>query len=193
MIRHYTIFCKVFSIKTSISKGLWVPPAGVLVCPVCGSRGNCVPHGRYRRSLIDLEEGKVVYSVAEIKRVRCVSCGHTHAILPDYIVPYATYSLLFILRVLASHFLGRGTVEEVCRRYSITASMLYEWKALFLAHKDIWLGVLENMETSPSEWIRRLLDLPSYAGEFGRPFYQKTAHSFLQRHRDAASFRHAVF
>ena len=160
---------------------------------MCGSKENCVPHGRYRRSLIDVEESKVVYGVAEIKRVRCVSCGHTHAILPDYIVPYTTYSLLFILRVLAGHFLGLGSVEQLCRRYSISASMLYQWKALFLTHKEIWLGALEDMEISPSEWLRRLLGLSSYSGEFGRPFYQKAARSFLQRHRDAAFFRHAVF
>lgn len=93
----------------------------------------------------------MVYGVAEIKRVRCVSCGHTHAILPDYIVPYTSYSLLFILRVLAGHFLGLGSVEQLCRRYSISVSMLYQWKALFLTHKEIWLGALEDMEVSPSE------------------------------------------
>lgn len=166
---------------------------GSLACPACGSRGNCVPHGRYRRSVIDFEGGKAVYSVVEIKRVRCTSCGHTHAILPDRIVPYTTYSLLFILRVLASHFLGSGSVEQLCLQYSISASMLYQWKALFLAHKEIWLGVLEDMETAPGMFIRRLLGLSSYSGEFGRPFYQKAARSFLQRHRDAACFRHAVF
>ncbi len=45
--------------------------------------------------MIDIEDGKVVYGNVEIKRVQCKSCGHTHAILPDYIVPYG---LLFILR-----------------------------------------------------------------------------------------------
>lgn len=163
------------------------------MCPACGSRGNCAAHASYTRSLIEYERGKVVYHRVKIRRVRCGSCGHTHAILPDDIIPYTTYSLLFILRVLAGHFLGMGTVEQLCKRYAITPSMLYHWKALFLAHKAVWLGVLKDMETAPAEFIRQLFALPSYCVDFGKPFWMKTAHSFLQRHRDAACFRHAVF
>ena len=135
----------------------------------------------------------MVCSTVEIKRVRCASCGHTHAILPDYMIPYATYSLVFILRVLAAHFLGFETVEQLCRRFSISPSMLYQWKALFLAHKEIWLGVLEDDQTTPGSFVQRLFSLPNYFNDFGKPFYQKAAHSFLQRHREAAFSRHAVF
>lgn len=112
MIRQYRMFCKVLTFKRTggKSKGKDMPVAGKhsVTCPSCGSTGNCAAHGSYRRSLIDFEEGKVVYGVVEVQRVRCASCGHTHAILPDHIIPYTTYSLLFILRVLAGHFLGVG-------------------------------------------------------------------------------------
>ena len=162
-------------------------------CPSCGSRGNCVPHGSYRRSLIEWERGQVVYNSVEIKRVRCGSCGHTHAVVPDWIIPYSTYSLLFILRVLGAYYLGSRTVEEVCRRYAISVSMLYEWKALFEKHKRFWLGVVENMETPPARFLRQLFTQESYSEDFGKRFYLKTARSFLQRHRDAALSRHAVF
>lgn len=197
MIRHWTLFCKLFSLKKS-SLELYAEytayPAGLgMACPICGSKGNCVPHGSYKRILIDVEQGKVSYGSVEIKRVRCKSCGHTHAILPDYIVPYTTYSLLFILRVLAVHVLGSETVEQLCRRYGISPSMLYEWKALFQTHKKLWLGVLEDQETSSAEFIHRLLALPSYSNDFSRLFYRKITVSFLQRHKNAAFFRHAVF
>ena len=197
MIRHWVLVCKLFSLKKS-SLELYAqyaarPVGQGLACPVCGSKGNCVPHGSYKRVLIDVEHGKVSYGSVEIKRMRCKSCGHTHAILPDYIVPYATYSLLFILRVLAVHTLGSETVEQLCRRYGISPSMLYEWEALFQTHKKLWLGVLEDQETSSAELIHRLLVLPSYSNDFSRLFYQKTTVSFLQRHKNAAFFRHAVF
>lgn len=164
-----------------------------MTCPVCKSRGNCAGHGSYTRSVIDFEGGRTVYRRVEIKRVRCGSCGHTHAILPDCIIPYSTYSLLFILRVLCAHFLGLGTVEQLCRRYAISPSMLYQWKGLFLEHKEIWLGVLKNAETTSAEFLRWLLTLSSYSSDFGKPFWRKAARSFLQGHRDAACFRHAVF
>lgn len=128
-----------------------------------------------------------------MERVRCRSCGHTHAVLPDWLIPYSTYSLRFILRVLAAYYLGCKTVEELCRRYAISASMLYEWKRLFLEHKEMWLGVLEDKETGPAWFIRRLFTLAEYSTGFGKPFYIKTARSFLQSHRDAAHCRHAVF
>ena len=191
------MFCKLFSAKKGIEKtraeNRGPQRDQHQECPSCGSRGNCVPHGKYTRSVIEYEAGKAVYRSVEIRRVRCGSCGHTHAVLPDHIIPYSTYSLLFILQVLAGYFLGLETVEELCRRYSISVSMLYEWKALFLEHKELWQGVLENRETSPGAFIRRLLGLPSYSSDFSEPFFLKTARSFLQRHKDAAYCRYAVF
>lgn len=139
MIRQYTIFCKVLTFKKRGRKwyGQDMPISGKhsITCPVCGSTGNCAAHGSYRRSLIYYERGKVEYGTVAIRRVRCVSCGqgHSHAILPDHISPYATYSLLFILRVLAWNFLGLGMVEQLCRRYAISASMLYHWSSSFKA------------------------------------------------------------
>ncbi len=120
-------------------------------------------------------------------------CGHTHAILPDHIVPYSTYSLPFILRVLGEYFLGLRGVEQLCRRYAISASMLYQWKALFLEHKAVWLGVVRDLEITPAGFIRRLLALPRYSSDFGKPFWRKAARSFLQGRREAACFRRAVF
>ena len=34
----------------------------------------------------------------------CPVCESTHAVLPDFIIPYCSYSLFFILRVLGSYF-----------------------------------------------------------------------------------------
>lgn len=135
----------------------------------------------------------MVYTSIEVKRVRCGSCGHTHAVLPDFIIPYTTYSLLFILQVLAAYFLGSGIVEELYGRFSITPSMLYQRKASFLSDREIWLGILMAAETAPIDLVRQLFAMPSYAAGFGMPFFTLTARSFLQTHREAAFFRHAVF
>lgn len=197
MIRETRLFCKLSELKKTAQE-LYREEQSKLVgesgaCPCCGCRGKCAGHGWYERSLIDHKEGETVYARIRVKRERCESCGHTHAILPDYIVPYSSYSLFFILRVLAEHFLKRRTVEGICGRYGITASMLYQWKKLFAIHKDIWLGVLETAETTSAAFIRRLIILPDYAGMFGEPFFKIAARSFLQGHQDVAQFRHAVF
>ncbi len=50
-------------------------------CPWCGSKGNCVSHDTYTRSMTDFAHGKTVYGQVCVLRLRCTGCGHIHAIL----------------------------------------------------------------------------------------------------------------
>ena len=61
-------------------------------CPICGSAGNCHIHDYYGRSIIDFQAGKREKSDLCVMRVFCDSCEHAHAILPDVIIPYSSYS-----------------------------------------------------------------------------------------------------
>ena len=197
MIREKRLFCKLIKIKKSAQQ-LYVEEKYLRtkreqVCPVCGRRGSWQAHGQYERSVIDCESGRVVYGRIKIKRVRCESCGHTHAIIPDYIIPYCTYSLLFVLRVLGEYFLKKRAVERICSHYNITPSMVYSWKGIFEEHKEIWLGVLAASEQTGGAFIRWLVGEANYSERFGEAFFKKTARSFLQSHRETARYRHAVF
>jgi len=109
----------------------------VAVCPVCGSRGSCVPHGSYRCCVADYICRKVVFTSVRGRRV--TDCGHTHAVLPNFTVPYTTYSLFFILQVTSAYF-RRSPMGQSCRCFAVIPSIPYQWKALFLVHKEIWLG-----------------------------------------------------
>ena len=99
-------------------------------CPICGSTGNCHIHDYYGRSIIDFQAGKREKSDLCVMRVFCDSCEHAHAILPDVIIPYSSYSLLFILRLLGQYFAGRFTIEQLCERYQISTKQFYKWLAL---------------------------------------------------------------
>lgn len=195
MIRQYALKCKIKLVRKTageLYEGYGAEKREHLAkCPVCGSRGNCEGHGRYQRNIIDMRNGRVEYRRIEIKRVRCRSCGHTHGLLPDFIIPYTTYSLFFVLGVLMAYYRGRS-VGGICRRFSITPSMLYQWKRIFLAHKELWEGVLKAAETAPEYFLRWLYHVTSYASSFAEPFFGIAACSFLQKHRDAARYRHAV-
>lgn len=197
MIREKRLYCKLIKIKKSacqLYEGEGVVCANRRqACPVCGRRGSWQAHGQYERNVIDYETGRVVYGKIKIRRVRCESCGHTHGIIPDYIIPYSTYSLFFVLRVLGEYFLRARTVVQLCMRYNITLSMLYSWKRVFEEHKEMWLGALESAEQTGGEFIRWLTWEPNYSKDFGEAFFKKTARSFLQRHRETARYRHAVF
>lgn len=197
MIRKNSLFCKIIRMKkTSIQlfheymlSYSWEDET----CPWCGSKGNCVSHGSYMRSMADLTYGKTAYGEICVLRLRCTSCGHTHAILPDVIIPYSVYGLFFILRVLAEYFLRLHTVEKLCSRFGVSVSMLYRFRDLFLSHKQQWLGMLVSAETTPSSFIKSLCFLEQYSVSFASQFVLLSARSFLQSHRNPADYRQEFF
>ncbi len=185
MIRKKSLFCKIIRIKTS-SKSLFLDFMDSFhpeseKCPVCHSTGNCKTHAFYSRSIIDIIHGKPVYQDICVTRIICESCGHTHAILPDTIIPYSQYGIFFILRVLGEYFAHVKTVEALCAAYSITPSMLYRWRNLFLKNRSVWLGILELKEQSPRDLIR-FLCLKDTFSDFSTAFFRLTDFSFLQSH-----------
>ena len=113
MIRKNLLFCKITRIKTS-SKSLFDSymsrfKPGQETCPICGSFGNCRIHAYYGRHLMDFISSQPVKPDICVLRV---CCGHTHAILPDIVVPYSGYSLFFLLRLLGEYFSGLFHVEN---------------------------------------------------------------------------------
>ncbi len=123
----------------------------------------------------------------------CRSCGHTHALLPDFIIPYAQYGLFFILRILGEHFIKPLPVGSLCARFSVTVSMFYRWKKLFLLHKKLWLGILTDAETHAAGFLKHLASAGSYSDVFASPFRLAAGFSFLQSHPDPALYRRHLF
>lgn len=181
MIRPFTVFCKLNQI--TFSDRQWLEKeAGSLshtdgVCPVCHAKASLSPFASYARYLVEWKDALPVTHEITVQRYQCSSCGHTHALLSSALVPYSSYSLRFILLVLREHFLGRACVQKVCERAGISVSTLYRWKALFLAHKALWLGILEDMGT-PAEIFVDGMD-----GTFLQGFCRKFLFSFLQHPR----------
>lgn len=184
MIRPFTVFCKLNQI--SFSDRQWLEKeAGSLshtdgVCPVCHAKACLSPFAFYTRYLVEWEDGLAATHEVTVQRYLCSSCGHTHALLSSALVPYSSYSLRFILLVLRDYFLGRACVQKICERAGISVSTLYRWKALFLAHKALWMGVLEDMGT-PAETFMDRMD-----GTLLQGFCRKFLFSFLQHPRGAS-------
>ena len=145
-------------------------------CPCCGVKGSCRIHAYYDRSLVDFIGGTQVRHSLCIMRLIC-TCGHTHAILPDFIMPYSGYGLFFILRVLAEYFLHLSSIEELCWRFSITLSQLHRFLELFLVQKEEWLGALSSMEVSSLSFLKTLVSQPSYS-DFASAFVRRFTKSF---------------
>jgi len=177
MIRQATILFKLFLIKLSDMELLEAMRPDYKRCPACGATGCCKPHDEYGRDMISIEKGIRKEHEIFIQRVICDSCGATHALLPDVLIPCSSYTLRFILHVLRAYFNRNCTVDSLCGHFGIAISTLYGWKKLFKEHANLWLSALLRIYMVSIEalnYFEHIHSLPSL-------FFQRYGFSFLQR------------
>ena len=100
-------------------------------CEVCGKRVKLNWHAKYMRNVITLCG---IYSLP-IKRLKCPFCGHTFALLPDFIEKYHRYSrdvIAFVLRKL-KRFSYKEVADALVGKSEICIGVLtlYNWKKRF--------------------------------------------------------------
>lgn len=179
MIRQFTVLCKLNQISFSDRQwfeweaGRWMPVDHP--CPFCSAKGCLHPFAHYERYLVEWEGQHPVSHLITVKRFLCDSCGHTHAGLPSCLVPYKSYSLRFILRVLRAYFLRPLSIEHICQHYGISVSTLYRWLVLFRQQKALWLGALEDAASLAAEFLDGL------TGAILHDFFEAFRFSFLER------------
>ena len=188
MIRLNALDCKlkntILSVRDLLRQSLEQSPLFLLVCPYCGAKGTCNKRGSYERSLVTFPDGKPHVVRLRIPRVQC-TCGKSHALLPDFIVPYLSYSLPMILRILSDYFTRRLTIRGICEKYLVSPPLIYRFKKRFLIHKKQWLGILRDMELSTISFMKELLT--SSYDRFHDAFLRLTTYSFLQSHKNPAN------
>jgi hypothetical protein len=114
-----------------------------------------------------------------INRVICSSCGDTHALLPDLLIPFASYSLKFVLHVLRAYLCRTGTVAHLCQSFAISISTLYKWIHLFNEHVNLLLSALEQTQWVSERalsFIEEMMSLPWL-------FLNRYSFSFLQNYK----------
>ncbi len=157
-------------------------------CPFCGAKGQCKVFAYYRRGVVEFSGNRITFYFLKILRVRC-SCRHTHAIIPDFLIPYRCCSLPFILHILHLYFSRAMTVEKLCDTFQISHSSIYRWKVLFLKHKSWWLDFVRSGRTASLAFLDHLYAMNQFS-DFTGAFFRKTLYSFLQSHKNPANCRH---
>ncbi len=173
----------ILSVRDLFRHSLEQSPLFLLACPYCGAKGTCRKRGSYERNLVTFSDGKPEVIRLRIPRVQC-PCGKSHALLPDFIVPYLSYSLPMILHILSDYFNRRLTIRGICEKYMVSPPLIYRLKKQFLLHKKQWLGVLRDMELPGLSFMEELLT-GSYS-QFHDAFLRLTTYSFLQSHKNPA-------
>lgn len=90
-------------------------------------------HAKYERSLIlwnadacRLEEGRM-----EILRLKCCSCGTTHAVLTMDIIPFFAYSIQAFLALASLCMEKDGSVPRTEKETGVSCQLLYRFLMIF--------------------------------------------------------------
>jgi len=163
-------------------------------CNFCHVKGCCVKDGHYSRNYLlhkkDLDEGGTKIS---IQRVLCRGCNHSHALLPEDIIPYGQFSIVFIFWVLAAYYLEERSINAVCKAYNISVQQFKRWKKTFFEQKQRYLGVMNSQrwhEKAVLAWFKRRRD---YGAEFVKPYFHDVEKMPGQRHANPSNMRQPSF
>lgn len=181
MIREKAIFSKLNQLNISDQQLFDVAVSDfdpdTCACPECEVVGCLVGFRSYERHMISVDNGKRIDIRLSVPRFLCGSCGHTHALLPDVLIPYGSYSLRFIIVVLLAYLDRACTVADLCEQWHISISTLYDWIHLFIDQHNAWCEILERIC-----WVcRKAIDSVSSVTAFPRVFFSRFHFSFLQR------------
>ena len=100
-----------------------------IICSHCGS-DKLIKYGVYERNIGIYG----VYETIKIKRVMCKECGHTHAIIPSFILPFFQNALVFVLMAIEQIEVEERCVVNVSNEINITRQLLYFWITRFNSH-----------------------------------------------------------
>lgn len=183
MIRLFTAFIKVFSEKISVTDTFTQASRDFnyydAMCPKCGAAGSLKPHGSYTRNLVYFVKTFIACDI-DVLLFMCTSCGKTHALLPDVLIPHSQYSLSFMLAVLIAYYERKSSVVKICELYNIAVSTLYEWKKRLEAHKHLMVKTYLDSVPPTLDFIFGLFSRDN-SSETLRDFFRTYGFSFMQR------------
>lgn len=100
------------------------------ICPKCkGHEFNY--YGSYSRFLIVKINEEILEITIKIKRIRCKTCKSTHAVIPDFIVPYKAYSFEIVNKILYLKENKEKTNKEIEEEYKVSRQLIRKWQQEF--------------------------------------------------------------
>ena len=117
-------------------------------CPnsKCEAKSQFVRHDYYERNNISVQNKKFNYSKIKILRVKCKSCGKTHAILPGDIIPYKQFNYFSFLEILKSYFFDSKSIYELSNKFNVSFQVIYKFINAFLIFKDSIFVTIKIMQ-----------------------------------------------
>lgn len=101
------------------------------ICPCCHAKNKLIKYGGYERNISVLIDNTMENYKVYIPRVLCTSCNHSHALLPNFIVPYKIMVIYSIAQIVQ-----RATAEsayKLAKVIDVSIQMIYTYIAIVLA------------------------------------------------------------
>jgi hypothetical protein len=138
-------------------------------------------NGSYKRRYVTMI-GDVVYStIIKVALARCTSCGKAHALLPSTVVPYSSFSIVFISHLIIDRLDKRfSSVSALCEHYEIAIHTYYRIYNRFSACVKIAYGILADEDCMRSAAHTLLQPCLEAAYRLMGDFFEKTGTSFCQ-------------
>lgn len=148
------------------------------ICPNCKAKGRLSKHGHYERNIIIYENLEVREDKIKILRLICNSCKKTHAILPDFIIPYHVYTINLILSCLKDKF-NLKQVKDICDKYQISFQLLYIWIKKFKVHQPLCEALFGQGKLTLKSIVEKILNLKTYS-LFLKSYFNENLLFFMQ-------------
>ena len=129
MVFDFSKICKTYDAKTYKRSGF-----AATRCPNCPAVGRFSLHGSYHRHVLYFTKQELAYKFIEIKRIKCLSCETTHAVMPGDIIPYKLLSLLVVLFILTMIYIKKATVLKVAAIWGFSYQFIYSILYAFQKH-----------------------------------------------------------
>ena len=104
------------------------------VCPFCHAKNKLIKYGSYHRNFSILYGNSIENYYIRVNRVLCKSCLHTHALLPNFIIPYKIMAIFSISKIVQKA--TTSSAYNLAKIINVSYQYIYSLISLVLAFFD---------------------------------------------------------
>lgn len=104
------------------------------ICPSCHAKNKLIKYGKYERNISILVDDSIQNYTVSVQRLICTSCNHTHALLPNFVVPYKIMALCSITQIVQRASIS--SAYKLAEIINISVQLIYTYIAIVLAFFD---------------------------------------------------------
>ncbi len=135
-------------------------------CPFCKHNHCLTFHKTYKRTIIFCLYGHEITAYISLIVLECSFCKnnkkapqHYHALIPDGISPYHTYSTWIILDALSDRMIDKIKVQQIIEINKISHQLFYQWLNGFMAYQ-LSSSIVLNVKNDEVEILLALFHDP---------------------------------